>query len=327
MGMPGRRFDAGSGYRYGFNGKEDDKDISEGGQDYGMRIYDLRLGRFLSVDPLTRKYPELSSYQFASNRPIDGIDKDGLEFTPSNSNNELGITLKLTIVNYSDVVTTTHLQQIGALIKEKFETEFSKPAVTVYIDGLPITLPKITAKMTIQTLNSIGSENNSDLTNKIGKEYQKVNQGYGIILELKDKTTTEFSDEGGSSLDFSGKSQHNILKAIVSYNSELRENKDIVRSAEHEIGHDAGLPHTWLEKDIKSFKQSDKSEIKQNKATINNNAMNSAANPESKLRSTTGTNLLYPQIAKAWYSISKEYKDKKAEVAKAVSIVANTSCY
>ena len=36
--------------------------------------------RFLSVDPLTKKYPELTPYQFASNRPIDGIDLDGLEW-------------------------------------------------------------------------------------------------------------------------------------------------------------------------------------------------------------------------------------------------------
>jgi hypothetical protein len=46
-----------------------------------MRIYDPRLGRFLSVDPITRQYPELTPYQFASNRPIEGIDQDGLEFT------------------------------------------------------------------------------------------------------------------------------------------------------------------------------------------------------------------------------------------------------
>ncbi len=66
-------------YRYGFNGKENDKDISEGGQDYGMRIYDSRLGRFLSVDPLTQKYSWLTSYQFSSNNPIKFIDEDGLE--------------------------------------------------------------------------------------------------------------------------------------------------------------------------------------------------------------------------------------------------------
>lgn len=45
-----------------------------------MRIYDPRLGRFLTVDPITSNYPELTPYQFASNRPIDGIDLDGLEW-------------------------------------------------------------------------------------------------------------------------------------------------------------------------------------------------------------------------------------------------------
>ncbi|WP_339070285.1 RHS repeat-associated core domain-containing protein [Chitinophaga sp. 212800008-4] len=49
-------------------------------QDYGMRVYDPCVGRFLSVDPLFPKYPMLTPYQFASNRPIDRIDVDGLEF-------------------------------------------------------------------------------------------------------------------------------------------------------------------------------------------------------------------------------------------------------
>ncbi len=42
-------------YRYGFNGKENDNEVKGEGnqQDYGFRIYDPRLGRFLSVDPLT----------------------------------------------------------------------------------------------------------------------------------------------------------------------------------------------------------------------------------------------------------------------------------
>ena len=79
MITPGRKFSAGNSYRYGFNGKEKDKDISEGGQDYGMRIYDSRLGRFLSVDPLTMGFAMLSPYQFASNTPISAIDIDGKE--------------------------------------------------------------------------------------------------------------------------------------------------------------------------------------------------------------------------------------------------------
>lgn len=79
--MPERKYNKDQNYRYGYNGKENDNEIKGEGnqQDYGMRIYDPRVGRFLSVDPITRKYPELTPYQFASNRPIDGIDIDGLE--------------------------------------------------------------------------------------------------------------------------------------------------------------------------------------------------------------------------------------------------------
>ncbi|RAJ05425.1 RHS repeat-associated protein [Chitinophaga skermanii] len=80
MAMPGRSFKV-KDYRYGFNGKENDNDVKGGGnqQDYGMRIYDPRLGRFLNVDPLRKNYPMLSSYQFASNTPIQAIDLDGAE--------------------------------------------------------------------------------------------------------------------------------------------------------------------------------------------------------------------------------------------------------
>ena len=76
----GRKFTQGSSkYLYGFNGKENDKDINAGDQDYGMRIYDGRLAKFLSIDPITNKYPELTPYQFASNTPIQAIDLDGEE--------------------------------------------------------------------------------------------------------------------------------------------------------------------------------------------------------------------------------------------------------
>lgn len=37
------------------------------------------------MDPLTKKFPELTPYQFASNRPIDGFDLDGLEYVSSQS--------------------------------------------------------------------------------------------------------------------------------------------------------------------------------------------------------------------------------------------------
>gem|GEM_PF-3538749 len=77
--MPGRKYSEGE-YRYGFNGKEKDSDINSlTAYDYGFRIYNPAIGRFLSVDPLSRKYPFLTPYQFSSNTPISAIDIDGLE--------------------------------------------------------------------------------------------------------------------------------------------------------------------------------------------------------------------------------------------------------
>jgi RHS repeat-associated protein len=79
MIMPGRKYSEGN-YRYGFNGKEKDNDINSlTAYDYGFRIYNPAIGRFLSVDPLTKSYPWYTPYQFAGNKPILCVDLDGLE--------------------------------------------------------------------------------------------------------------------------------------------------------------------------------------------------------------------------------------------------------
>ncbi|MEN7551553.1 RHS repeat-associated core domain-containing protein [Rapidithrix thailandica] len=78
--MAGRNY-SDENYRYGFNGKENDKDFGNQHliQDYGFRLYNPKIGKFLSVDPLAKDYPGLTPYQFASNNPIYNIDLDGLE--------------------------------------------------------------------------------------------------------------------------------------------------------------------------------------------------------------------------------------------------------
>jgi RHS repeat-associated protein len=71
-----------SSYLFGFNGKENDNEVQGEGNsiDFGGRIYDSRLGRWLSLDPLHRKYPSLSPYHFCSNNPILFVDFDGNDF-------------------------------------------------------------------------------------------------------------------------------------------------------------------------------------------------------------------------------------------------------
>ena len=76
--MPGRKASL-DVYRFGFNGKENDNEAKGEGnqQDYGMRIYDPRVGRFLSVDPMAGKYAGVSTYHAFANNPLLFIDPDG----------------------------------------------------------------------------------------------------------------------------------------------------------------------------------------------------------------------------------------------------------
>lgn len=78
-------------YRFGFNGAEKDNEIKGTGNSYDFlfRMYDSRLGRFLSTDPLTQKFPALSPYQHTGNNPIAAIDLEGLEPATINPNTQM----------------------------------------------------------------------------------------------------------------------------------------------------------------------------------------------------------------------------------------------
>ncbi|MFH1320488.1 MAG: RHS repeat-associated core domain-containing protein, partial [Bacteroidota bacterium] len=76
--MPGRNFST-PGYRFGFNGMEKDDEIKGSGNsyDFGARVYDSRLGRWLSIDPEFKRGPQFSPYIYSFNNPILFHDETG----------------------------------------------------------------------------------------------------------------------------------------------------------------------------------------------------------------------------------------------------------
>ena len=72
--MPSLKF-SNTTYRYGFNGKENDPET--GTIDFGERMYDSRIAKFLSRDPLMNKFAGSSPYSYAINNPILFIDRFG----------------------------------------------------------------------------------------------------------------------------------------------------------------------------------------------------------------------------------------------------------
>lgn len=104
MLMPRRGYNS-TDYLFGFNGKLKDDEVHGSGNwyDYGLRPYDPRIGRPPCVDPLFKKFPGLSPYQFYNNNPIKNIDLDGAEDLPNEIYNQaarLGKTVIQMATNY-----------------------------------------------------------------------------------------------------------------------------------------------------------------------------------------------------------------------------------
>ncbi|MDP1623161.1 MAG: RHS repeat-associated core domain-containing protein [Bacteroidales bacterium] len=81
MLIPGRNHQIDT-CRFGFNGQEKEKEITGvDGVDYiyKYRVYDSRICRFLTMDPLASKFRYLTPYQFSSNSPIAMYELEGLE--------------------------------------------------------------------------------------------------------------------------------------------------------------------------------------------------------------------------------------------------------
>ena len=120
--MPGRKYNAGE-YRYGFNRMEKDDEftgVTGSHLDFGARIYDSRLGRWMSIDPLAAKFPSVSSYNFVKNCPIRLIDADGRDIYIINKPSEK-----------SEIKMTNHKQ----IIQWMYSAGIGEELITQYIDN------------------------------------------------------------------------------------------------------------------------------------------------------------------------------------------------
>jgi RHS repeat-associated protein len=131
MQMPGRQSPliAGDEHRYGFNGMEMDDEVKNQrgtSYDFGARMYDPRVGRWLTIDPLAGKYPFLSPYAFAGNNPIIFNDPNG---------EDIGETVKYQ--NDKNAQAATKLAYSNDIVKSMFDL-FAKQNSGLYrsdVDG------------------------------------------------------------------------------------------------------------------------------------------------------------------------------------------------
>ncbi len=77
--------------KFKYNGKEEQRqEFSDGSGlewlDYGARMYDNQIGKFMQTDPLSDSYYGISQYAYVANNPINLIDPDGRIIIGSDGN-------------------------------------------------------------------------------------------------------------------------------------------------------------------------------------------------------------------------------------------------
>ena len=85
------------------------------------------------------------------------------------------------------------------------------------------------------------------------------------------------------------KPKNNRIPIVATLNGSAISSDDIIRSIIHELGHSGGLPHPWngnSPEDVKQNEDGGNSPTKEK--TIKENLMNSAENPNDKLKEEKG---------------------------------------
>ena len=210
-------------YRYGFNSKEKDFETANDAYDFGARIYDGRLGRWLSVDPYSIEYVSFSSYCYTANSPITFYDYSGKEI----------------IINYKDKTT-------GKISEYKYT-----PGVIPTIDD-PF-IKKVHEAITYNMHTQIGAE----VWNQLN-----TSEGVLIISEeqsMNNKSIDGFQ-AGGGSLHNNKRVIGNIMWDPDTYSQAENNDGDYIGrlSPSTALMHEAGHAQRYDNSQIKGIKEIEK---------------------------------------------------------------------
>ena len=189
-------------YKYQYNGKEFQNELSLNVYDYGQRAYDPAIGRFNRLDRFSEKYYGLSPYNYTANNPVRFIDIKGDSLWINHRGNEI-------------------LYQDGRVSNSDGSTYLGK-GVKVKKDGTPKL--KGFLKKAVNALNTLSSET---VGNSIVDELQGSSSNYTIVRS----NTGNRYNRGRNEIQFDPSSKHGGI------NEKDKTGRPTFISLGHEIGH------------------------------------------------------------------------------------------
>jgi RHS repeat-associated protein len=174
-------------YRYGFNGKEKEADGTADNYDFGARIYDGRLGRWLGVDPLFKFYSEYSHYSFAACDPLNNVDIAGKQIYAVDSKTEA----ELGTVFNELFISVKNNGKMAALLKSHISTVTH---TTNSVDGAET----LTTELIPAT--NISKQEFKKAMKGLSKEQKAVARGYYKLINSDKKAVVQVGN-GDEALD------------------------------------------------------------------------------------------------------------------------------
>jgi len=248
MQMPGRKYTKpNSDYRYGFNGKEDDNEVKgEGNQiAFEQRIYDSRLAKFLSIDPIADKYPWMNPYGFAANSPIMLVDVlgmgpgDPVKHTVVKGDNlsriarKYGTSIK-DLMQLNNIKDRNGIIKPGQILTVNPEADFTNNPRGGYrnhdnAEGKEVTISSI-SKVGINFIRGRGEENSIVVG---GKALESVKNWAEVSTRVDELVKRVFADgkahpgEAYSNVFEAGSLSMNVVKGILEAMDDYNQGKDI----------------------------------------------------------------------------------------------------
>jgi hypothetical protein len=254
------------------------------------KIHAQTSSRFLSVDPLVSQFTWNSPYAYCENRPIDGIDLDGKEW--SSSGKVFNFFTGKTEINYEIRIKVTDANGV----ESKTTSQLVKDATPQVESILGNEFAKGTIDDPIITVKLIEDKN------------------AGISVGLAPKVVADGKIVNGYT---TSKSNSQIADIKVSTNSDAP--GGLGSTLAHELGHDVGLSHPWEVTNTTDPTINPELDIKQPRQPIppsvgneiKNNLMNSGGNPAKELKGRTNQDRLTPgQRAKIEQTVQSEQPKK-----------------
>ena len=203
---------------YKYNGKELDSKSGLDWYDYGARMYDAALGRFMKTDRFSEKYVSLSPYQYGANNPVNNIDVNGdsVWYTRNGDIVTMHVTAKIFNNSSDNINMARAAKDIVSDIKSTYEGKFEWSDNKTY---------NLKVDMDLKVATSMKDVENSDHLFVLADSDSKGARGATSMLGGKVMTL--------ASSDFAN---NNWLSNNLSYNKTF--------TATHEFGHAIGLSHS-----------------------------------------------------------------------------------